>query len=642
MIRLILGVLCVSAVLVAPVAADELVPQVPAPEAASANGTLSIAAAWSRVRETSSLPLDVADFDAAIRTLMATGDEYGVENFETAAIALSKWAVQASQRGDAASARHLARGATQVAPRTPDGYLAHASVLWADGSYIAAIGWWLEGSWVGIGHYWVGFAWLTYAALMFWLAAATTLVVFLIPGLIQSVRSFCHHLLEFTGFRVPSALLLAGLVAVLLMPLAGGWGVGWAVLLWALFSWVGDPSRNRNVQVFLLMTVLLGPWVCSPFMAVNQDPGGDVEFALDQSRGGFMPGSGISLARSGDGHSGDWRVPFALGNAALREGRYDDAIGWYKKAEDVGGDTDRTRNNIATALFRSGRFDDAERIFSELAEAPHPDARILFNLGQMLSRRLDFTAARPVLERARKVDSATYLRISSLGTERSDVYVVPFGVSGDDARQMILAGATGWQDYAGALWSTLFGRTPAMLAPVLMMLVAGAFFMVPRLLPSSPTYNCDICHRTVCQRCIRFNLNMLLCGGCGNQVAESRGTRMDVTLLKDRHSHRPFALWWVLARLLPGVPDLIQERFGVAVLHLMLVSFLIWWMVLLGTIPGWAMSVPPAGWPVPRLLGGLALALYVGTMFLVTGRGQVYSNKASRKGGSRPDGAAAG
>jgi tetratricopeptide (TPR) repeat protein len=612
----------------------------PAPEPASAPPQIAtapasppadIATAWRRVRDLAEGTGPEADLDAAVTTLAAARDAGGLDNLETAAQALAGWAYGAVADGDSARAERLSRAAVRLAPGAPEGHLVRARMYWAEGRYPAAAAWALRGGAVGLAHPWVGLAWAGYLVIVFWMAAATALVVLIVPSLAKALRTFHHQVREYAAFRVPSFFVTAAALALVALPVAGGWGLGWTIVAWTLLAWAGDPARGRRAHLFLLLVVLLGPWLCAPLLAPSEPPGAVVAMALEEGSGAASAEGTPAPEPPADAPAAeDWRVAFALGNAALRNGAYDEAIAWYEAARREGGDAVRLTHNVATAEFRAGRFAEAERSFQALADSGHAPARTLFNLGQAQSRRLDFDAARATFERARQADAGDYLRASRMTGAGDEVAVVPFGVTRADLRAMTLEHGGAWSEFAAPLWRYLFGSLSMALAPVLMAALAALAWLLPALVTSRHVYPCDVCRASVCQDCMQFIYDTHLCRRCVEQLAGTRGTLADVNMLRARR--RPLArpALHLAERLVPGLMDLRRGRYGRASFQLLLLAFVLWGVALLGTIPAWAVSVPMEGWPVTRLAGALLVLLQVAWTLYATAERPVTGPAAER------------
>lgn len=572
---------------------------------------MAVTAAWENVRDAVVSGQDLTSFDEAMSTLVQARDGEARDNLESASIALSQWAYKAVMGRDMAAADKYSMGAVELSPNTPEGYLVRSTMFWKDGDVISAAVWFSKAAAVGVQHYWVGLAWLSYGIIIFWIAAATTLLVFLVPSILYSIRAFQHMLQEFCYFKLPGWVVLAGLLALVAMPLAAGLNPGWVVLAWIFIAWMGDRSRDRHIQMFLLLVVLMGPWLCSPFMAATRYHSDPVEIALAESQGTVYESPGVVPDVDAMTADMNWRVPFILGNIALRDGRYGEAAEWYEKAQALGGDPVRLTHNLASARFKQGKVAKAEELLKRVTSNPEGPVESWYNLGQVQSKRLDFVSARASFDQARAIDPDRYLRVTQMSADEGDFFVMPMGISGNEARAMVLSDTSGWAEFADPLWKFLFGNVPVMAAPGILVAIFILFWLLPRLMASHRIYHCDICSEDVCQECMRFDWDLHLCGNCIERIGETRGTKTDLAILRDRYQPRPRGrVIKKLLYLVPGIGQLEKGRFATACLHLLVVSYTLWWMILLGTVPQWALSVPLTEWPVARLGAAALLALY--------------------------------
>jgi len=124
-------------------------------------------------------------------------------------------------------------------------------------------------------------------------------------------------------------------------------------------------------------------------------------------------------------------------------------------------------------------------------------------------------------------------------------------------------------------------------------------------------YPCEFCHVTVCKDCMRFIGDLHLCRSCGDRLSQTRGTQVDVALMRDRFHNPLRGPLETAVRVVPGLSAWRAGRFGPAGFHLTVVAFLVWWIALMGTIPEWSIGVSGGGWPVARLGAAMALLLYV-------------------------------
>lgn len=559
---------------------------------------------------------DAATLDASLDNLIAARDGAGLASLEPAGIALARMGALALRGGATEQAGRLAKAAMTVAPDSPEGYLVASLAQWRAGAFGDAIGTGLTAARVGLGHYWVGTAWLGYMAIITWLAAASAFAILLIPGVWAGVRAGHHLLREMGRFGVPAWLTGGAALAVAAMPLAAGAGVGWVVLCWVILAWLGDASRSRRVQLVLLLAVLMGPWLCAPFLAVREPAMGPLRLAMAEGGGGVLATGPVPAPEATA--TGDWRMAFALGNAALRDGGFDTAVAWYTRALALGGDVTRLEHNIATAHFKAGRTEQGERMFAQLAEGPGANVLTLFNLGQARSHRLDFESARAAFDRARQTDPDAYLKVMMVGGEGGGV--IPFPVTQGDARALLLSQSHGWERFAASLWEVLFGGIPVFLAPLVIFAAAGLFWLLPRLARRVRVGVCAVCATTVCPACMRFVGGMHLCPACGDDLMHARAGEVEVRMRRDRYGFRRVLPLRALARMIPGVPAMWRGNYGVAAMQLFVLAFGVWWMALLGTVPAWAVGVSLDGWPAARAVAGTLLALYVAIAYLTRPR----------------------
>jgi hypothetical protein len=181
----------------------------------------------------------------------------------------------------------------------------------------------------------------------------------------------------------------------------------------------------------------------------------------------------------------------------------------------------------------------------------------------------------------------------------------------------------------------LFAGLPVWVAPLLLAGAGALAWLLPRALRNRRVYRCDVCRATVCQECMQFVYDAHLCRACGDRFSETRGTAADVAFMRDRRRQLAVPVWHVAARLVPGLHDLAMGRYARACLHLTLLAFVVWWTVLLNTIPAWAVATPVSGWPVVRLSGALVVAAHVAWSWFASGRPEPAGKaRSGRSGGA--------
>lgn len=592
-----------------------------------------VEAAWTQVRAALDQDAKPEAFDKAFRQLLIARDAEGIANLEAAGMVLAQKAVEALDAGADAAADRYAAAAIEVAPQAPEGYLVRSNVHWYSGQYPTAFEWFAKGAVVGMQHYWVGVTWVAYGVVVFWLASATTLLLLLVPGIVRTIKVMEHRGRELSRFRAPSWLLVGGCVAVLAMPVAAGLKLGWVVLIWSAFTWLGDPSRERKAQAVLLIVVLLVPFVLSPLFAVSTPRGGSVGAALEETAGGAFPPPVAMPQKPGEGTEvRNWLVPFALGNQAVREARYADGVAWYELSLKHGGDKVRINNNIAAALFKAGKVREAEHMFSEVAGTPQAPVETMFNLAKAQAQRFDFAAQRATIARAQSADPEGFVRVTAQGEKLGDGFVYLLGTSSNETRMLLLTETNGWHRFVAPLWRGLFAGVTPLLAPGLLVLILVLFTFVPRLLAGREVYDCDVCGVSTCHECMKFDHDMHLCGGCSEKLARTDGREADILALRGQFNRTTNRVGKVAMAFIPGARELTQGRYAVAGFHLMVVGFTLWWIGMLGTIPEWALGVSMQGWPAVRAAAAGLLLVYLLLAFMLL---RMLSRRYERNMGGR-------
>ena len=93
-----------------------------------------------------------------------------------------------------------------------------------------------------------------------------------------------------------------------------------------------------------------------------------------------------------------------LGLIAQREGRYDDALGAYRRAIELNARPAAAWTNLASVLQQLGRVEEARRALDAALEADPRFAIAHMNLGNLEAGAGDFRAARQEYERAIDLD----------------------------------------------------------------------------------------------------------------------------------------------------------------------------------------------------------------------------------------------
>ncbi|MFZ5623997.1 MAG: DUF4388 domain-containing protein [Gemmatimonadota bacterium] len=120
-------------------------------------------------------------------------------------------------------------------------------------------------------------------------------------------------------------------------------------------------------------------------------------------RTGMLDEAQREFRRVADLRPAEGAAAFYLGLIALRQGRWNDAVDALRSAAEKGGPRPAVLHNLALALGRLGRLQEAEAAHAEAVARLKDDPRVLVGWGICAIRRGDFGAARARLERAREL-----------------------------------------------------------------------------------------------------------------------------------------------------------------------------------------------------------------------------------------------
>lgn len=120
-------------------------------------------------------------------------------------------------------------------------------------------------------------------------------------------------------------------------------------------------------------------------------------------RAGMLEDAAREYARVAELRPSDPAAPFHLGLIAIRQQRWADAVAQFRAACERGGARPAPLHNLAYALERLGRLDEAAAAYAEAAAGARDDARILLGWAIVALRQDERTAARGRLARVREL-----------------------------------------------------------------------------------------------------------------------------------------------------------------------------------------------------------------------------------------------
>ena len=121
-----------------------------------------------------------------------------------------------------------------------------------------------------------------------------------------------------------------------------------------------------------------------------------------------------------------WKAPLNMATTYVKEGRIEEAVPWFERAQANKPESPVLRGLVASAYERVGRFYDAERMFREAAERDG-DAGFSSYVNYLMRRRRFFEAFDRVEQRRDAIDDRSYaaLLTSAAQTRATNGSAIP-------------------------------------------------------------------------------------------------------------------------------------------------------------------------------------------------------------------------
>lgn len=516
--------------------------------------------------------LEAKDAEAAKKALAAVADlalDNGIMGLDAYAEALLREALDAAERGEAERATRAIASARALSPALP-AVEEVAAVVAIELSAADVVGW--------ISHNLAGWR-LRMARLPdrqittanLWLTGVgITLAAVALFFLVQIGR-YGYGIYVDLGQVMPGHLRLLTLILAL-----GGVGAliwaGYGPLLWIFplvtLLWPYQRWAERAVSVVMMIAAIVAPWGLQRADR-DSESAARISRALDDlQRNPWDERAAQRVAQAAAAQPEAWWLKAIQGRALKARGQLDEAIEILAAAEALTPEGSAAQgviqNNLANALFATGRVATAEKRYLKakvaLPQAPEPR----FNLHRLYARTAQAQAAEAQLKQASALGAEQVARWVDEDQANYNRYVkdLPLGAEG-------LALSTEQDQPPGALarssWLILVGPVPWLTLPVAaLMALLGCGFITARQSRLRLTRRCPRCGVGVRQQIPTASKRPdQLCDTCTDIFV--RGVPMERRLRFAKESQidrRHKILSWGTAALgvLPGLAPLSRGR----------------------------------------------------------------------------------
>jgi tetratricopeptide (TPR) repeat protein len=470
---------------------------------------------------------NAAAAERALREIRRARIERNVRSLDTVALSLVERGATRLNAGQREQAEETFRMAVALAPGLPDGHAGLSRALLKKGplgvvsSAEAALGG-LSAFLPTVRGARSGQNLLTVAGLLTAFGFAWALSVALLArrgGLLR------HDVEEWLGPAQNRAAALALLLLLLLLPMATFQGWGWQPLWWLALLFVYLDRREKGLALALAAALLVvAPAVSALELRLRtarnplfQAAVEAVESAPDRAAIARLEGAALSDSEDRD-------VPYLLGAARRRAGRYEEAAELYRQVLAKDPADAIARNNLANIEFVRGSYDSARaryRAGTEAGTAPEVAATSYYNLSLAHLQKFEYQAYNEAKSNADRLAPGLVADYDRWKYDSGDYAAVDLGLTpeqvwekfeGAESGVAVRNVATGARPPASS--ASLTGFLAGRFAASVVVFALAAFLVARWRGPKAFTLHCARCGTAFCRSCHLGQVSGGLCSQC--------------------------------------------------------------------------------------------------------------------------------
>lgn len=410
------------------------------------------------------------------------------------------------------------------------------------------------------------------------------------------------------------------------LPLLLFMGVWWAACWWVGLMWVYLSGRERLIAIAMLVFAAILPLGIAIYRVLYssyRDPGIQL---LVASRKPSDPRRLVEMMLSHvNRHPEDLDVQFALGNIYSQVGRYEEALGVYKRLIDRAPSYQMALVNTGNIFFHLRDYENAIKNYLRALQVDSNSALINYNTKAAYSERFDFSNADQYFRRAQQIDPSATNRFLS----KSAMVVVDEEFTGWKVAHRMLSGrVSSGLERDPPLFREFLGRREVLgivrswYYPLLAGLLIGTMiYAMARARAGGCALNCVKCGRAFCRKCQRGVGRDRYCSQCAHIFIVKNGISEEARARKfgeiQGFSAALGRTLCILSLLLPGSERVLGEKPVRGFLALT------GWLFLLSVslFHGWLFSRPvPFDHYASQVTSGLLVALTLAYYAVYNGR----------------------